>query len=324
MTLTLQTVEAHIRNALGGDSSVEGNGRSIANQAGHYWAGMHDWKCQERIGRLHLRASIDIADATWTESSRTLTLTSAFTNYTWVQGDEFLLTAGADATLGFYRIQSRSSANAIVLETSIGSSADGDTDIDGTITLASVALPTDFRALITQPVSTDSTIGLYLVQPGDVLGLRSGTSVTGGPMYTGSIVWAPSAAALGGAPVPRIEIDPAPTANDLDAFQFTYRADWPDMSDDDDIVPVPSMYAMEMLYLQIVRAVALGYEESDVASMDARLAQIVGGPIFRAAVYADGGVMPTIGRMTGGAAQRYHSSGSGDGWHRTDVVVEVT
>jgi hypothetical protein len=323
MTLTLQTVEAHIRNTLDGDSSVEGNGRSIANQAGHYWASMHEWKCMERLGRLSLRASITISDGLWTEATRTFTETDAFTNYTRVQGDEVEITAGTGATLGFYPVQSRTDANSIVLETSIGSGADAQVNIDGTLALSSVALPSDFRQFIGDPWSADSTLVLRILNPNELLYLRSGSSSTGGIMYSGALFWVRSAAVLGGAPIPRLEIYPPPEANDVNAFQFMYRADWSDMTDDSDVVQIPSMFAMEVLYLQIVRAVALGYEEFDTASMDARIATLVGGPIYKAAITADGGIVPTVGMMRGGLANSFHLEDTGDSWHRTGRVVTV-
>ena len=302
MSLTLQTVEAHIRNALGGDSSVEGNGRSIANQAGHYWASMHDWRCMERLGRLSLRASIDLTAATWTESTLALTLTSAFADYVWVQGDEVEITDGTGATVGFYKIQSKSSSSAIILETSIGAAADGLTDIDGTITLDSVALPDDFRQLISKPISVDSTRAMDMVTAQEVLELRAGGGGGFDTGYMAAIVWQTSAAALGGAPVPVLEVWPEPGSDTANAFAIHYRADWVDLSDDSDTVPLPSMFGMDFLYLQIVRAVALGYEEFDMASMQARLAEIRGGPEFAAAVRSDAMVQSNFGTARGGAA----------------------
>lgn len=308
MTLTLQTIEAHIRNALGGDSSVEGNGRSIANQAGHYLASMHDWRSMERLGRLSLRASITIDNGTWTESTLALTKTAAFTSYTWVQGDEVEITAGTGATVGFYKIRSRASANAIVLETSIGAAADAQVDIDGSMVLDSVALPIDFRQLIGKPKASSSTRFMEMVTPEELIELRAGDSGGFDSYYSGAIIWTTSVAANYGRPIPRLEIWPAPGSNTSSAFRIHYRADWVDISDDADTVPLPALFGMEFLYLQVVRAVALGYEEFDTASMQARLAEVRGGPDFAAAVRSDAMIQTNFGEMRGGAVMRVSPS----------------
>ena len=63
-------------------------------------------------------------DGGWTEATKTLTKTGAFTSYTFVAGDTIAVTAGTGATAGTYTIASRTSNNAIVLTTSIGAGAD--------------------------------------------------------------------------------------------------------------------------------------------------------------------------------------------------------
>lgn len=78
---------------------------------------------------------LDVTDATWTESTKTLTKTSGFTDYTHVDGARIQITDGTSAVAGEYIISSRTSANAIVLESSLSSTA-GDLstgDIDGTL-----------------------------------------------------------------------------------------------------------------------------------------------------------------------------------------------
>lgn len=302
MTLTLQTIEAHIRHTLGGDSSVEGNGRTIANQAGHYWASMHDWRCMERLGRINLRASVTITGATWAESTRLLTKTAGFTSYTLVQGDQFQVTSGTGATVGYYPIQSRSSADAIVLQTSIGAAADTQTNIAGTIDCSSCALPADFRQLIGRPKPSGSSRSMEVVGPEELLELRSNTVGGQDSAYYGAIMSAPSAAVLGGAPAPRLEIWPAPASAVTSAFTMHYRAGWTNLTDDGDVAAVPAAFAIEMLYLRVVRAIARAWEEEDTGSMSARLLDIKAGPDFLDAVRADGSVQTNLGQMRGGAA----------------------
>jgi predicted outer membrane repeat protein len=77
--------------------------------------------------------TIAIAAATWTDATKTLTLTGAFTNYVYKSGDRVRITGGTGATAGFYVVASRASADAITLTTSIGVGADGQTDIAGSL-----------------------------------------------------------------------------------------------------------------------------------------------------------------------------------------------
>lgn len=74
---------------------------------------------------------ISVTGATWTEATKTITKTNAFSSYTFVEGDKITITGGTGATAGVYEIDSKTDASNIVLKTSIGSSADGQTDIAG-------------------------------------------------------------------------------------------------------------------------------------------------------------------------------------------------
>lgn len=82
-----------------------------------------------------LATDITVTGANWTNSSKTLTLAGAFTDYVWESGDKITLTAGTGVTLGEYTISSRTSDNAIVLATDInGAGGDiSDNSINGTI-----------------------------------------------------------------------------------------------------------------------------------------------------------------------------------------------
>jgi hypothetical protein len=76
-----------------------------------------------------------LTDATWTESTKTLTKASGFTDYTHVAGARILISDGTGVIPGEYVITSRTSANAIVLESSLSLAA-GDLatgDIDGAL-----------------------------------------------------------------------------------------------------------------------------------------------------------------------------------------------
>lgn len=82
-----------------------------------------------------------IASATWTEATRTLTKTGLFAEYVFAAGDKVWISAGTGATVGGYLVASRTSANAIVLQQSIGAAADGQTDIAGILSPIFPAAP---------------------------------------------------------------------------------------------------------------------------------------------------------------------------------------
>lgn len=300
--LRASEIYAHIRHALGNAPAAEIPVKTIANQAGHHLVTLHAWKFMERQARLNIRASITLTGATWTESTKTLTKTGAFTDYSWLEGDEVEITDGTGATPGFYRIKSKTSANAIVLTASIGAAADALTDMEGTMVLSSAGLPSDFAQLIGRPVHESSGCRLVPVTFQEILDARSGAGNILGWPYAAAIQYASSTATRGGAPVPRLELYMASSANSTAAITVHYRAGWDALDSDADLAPIPD-YA-EALYLQVARATALGYEEEDVASMDQRLAVITEGPIFASCLMRDGAVQTNLGEMRGGAVRR--------------------
>ena len=95
----------------GGDIPTELNAIGILNQAGHHLYSMHPWKwAVGRTALMDLRGALSGSTATWTAASSTLTATSAFTSYSFIDGDEITITAGTGATTGTYKIASRTSA----------------------------------------------------------------------------------------------------------------------------------------------------------------------------------------------------------------------
>jgi len=72
--------------------------------------------------------SLSISDATWSEATLTLTKASGFSSYSFEEGDEVTVSGGTGVTAGDYVIASATS-DSLVLEESIGSGADGQSDI---------------------------------------------------------------------------------------------------------------------------------------------------------------------------------------------------
>jgi len=105
----------------------------------------------------------------------------------------------------------------------------------------------------------------------------------------------------GGAPTPRLDLWPTPGSYESDAFKAYCRAGWTPIRTDNDTVNVPSY--IEPLYIQLVRAVALGYERDAEADVNLRVAQVRSGTVFMDARTRDGLTQPTLGPIENGAVQ---------------------
>ena len=103
-----------------------------------------------------------------------------------------------------------------------------------------------------------------------------------------------------GAPLKRIEFWPEAGAGEK--FLLTYRREWVDVQEDQEELPIPR-YA-ELLFFEVLKAVARGLEHEDVAGVSERVTAIRQLDVFQAAVRADANQEPLIGPWTGGYASR--------------------
>lgn len=314
MTVIVKSLLDHMRDTLGGGGFPPNlDAVNVLNQAGEHLHSMHPWRwAQGRSALLSTRGTISGTSASWTASSLTLTKASAFTNYTFVDGDEIEITAGS-GTEGFYEIASRTSANAIVLSSSLSGS--NQTDISFALQPYSIDLPDDLRDIIS--IQGTDTVGrhLTLTSLAEVLRARENA----GP---NNIHWYGAVSYAGSPPAPILEIGPGAGDNATGAFRIFYRSRWLALRTDSTTVDVPEF--CDALLIQIVRAFARGYVREDQGSLDARLAEIHAGPIFQAAKRSDGNVQPTYGKLRGGGPtiwRRGHSSGFAEIYNRVNTPV---
>lgn len=309
MVLAVAHVLQQMQFELGGGSIPgELNPIGILNQAGHHLYSMHPWKWA--VGRpalLDLRGVVSGSTATWTAASKTLTDTGGFTDYTFLSGDEIVIAGGTSATTGVYKIASRTSANAIVLETSLAPGNLTIGDISWRIDPGTVALPSDLRDILWISSTSFSAVGgISLVPLQTILELRkasvSVTAVTG--LFYGAVVYNSASP-----PKPILEIYPAPSANATGAMRIFYRSRWVDLTNDVGNIDVPE-FVYDLL-IQIARAYAAGYVRNEQASLDVRLAQIRLGPIFDVAKRSDGMVQPFNGILMGGGASMWRRGNQG-------------
>lgn len=302
MALMLKHLLDHMSDTLGGGevpTSLDAIG--ILNQAGEHLYSMHSWRfAQGRGALLNLRGEISGEAAAWTPGTLTLTLASAFTDYSFLEGDEIQITDGTGVTEGFYTVASRTSANAIVLESSIASGSP--TDVDFTLRPLSVDLPDDLRDIIAIESTESINRRITLSSLAEVLRARENVGVNDSHWYA-AVAW------VGSPPTPILEIGPGSGSNVTGAFRIFYRSRWARLTTDSVAVDVPEY--IEALLIVIARAFARGYVREDQGTLGARLAEIHAGPVFSAAVRSDGNIQPYFGKLRGGGPtiwRRHHSS----------------
>ncbi len=297
MALTVAHALAQMRFELaGGDIPPELDGIGILNQAGHHLFSMHPWRFA--IGRsalIDLRGVLSDTTATWTALTKTLTETGAFTDYSFLVGDEIIILDGTGATTGTYKIASRVSADAITLENSLAAGDLATGDISWRIDPGTIALPSDLRDILQISTTAFSSVGgVTLVTLAQILELRkTNTAVTATTgHYYGAVVYS------GTNPRPILEIYPSPSANSTGALRIFYRSRWSTLTTDIDKIEIPEF--VYDLFIQVARAYAAGYVRNEQATLDQRLSMIQAGPIFSIAKRSDGMVQGWAGTLMGG------------------------
>ncbi len=101
---------------------------------------------------------------------------------------------------------------------------------------------------------------------------------------------------------PRLDIWPTPSSSVVQGLRVYYRIGWRSAEGDNDMLRIPDW--LEMVYLQIVRAFARGYERESDAGVDQRVGVIAQGALMAAAKLRDREMMPNIGPLRGGALQQ--------------------
>jgi len=306
--LTVNKILENMRHELGGgDLSIELDKFQVLNEAGEHLYSMYPWKwAQGRSALLDLRGSVSGSTATWTAATKTLTQASAFTDYSFLGGDEIEILDGTGATVGIYKIASRTSANAIVLSTSLSAVNLATGDIEWSIFPGTIDLPDDLRDIVSiQSSSTSNIINVCLTSLDEVNRLRGANAITQSPaLYCAAMVYS------GSPPTPILEIYPAPGSNQTGALRLFYRSRWTQIYSDSAQIDIPEF--VESLYVWIARAYAAGYERGDQESIHARLVSLSQSPIFDVAVRSDGQAQPFRKIRNGGAVvHRKHYTDQG-------------
>lgn len=169
-----------------------------------------------------------------------------------------------------------------------------------------VDLPLDFGKAIS--VQVNSQISKFTWTPlSDILRKRASDLSVSGLQYWGGIEY--SSPTSSAAPTPRLALWPTPASSVTDGLLLYYRAKWPGVTNDSYLVPVPDF--IEPLMLELIRAFAIGWEESESASVGEMVARVEAGPIALAAMTNDQGTQWDFGRVEGGAAASFMDSTRG-------------
>ena len=112
---------------------------------------------------------------------------------------------------------------------------------------------------------------------------------------------------------PRLELWPTPSATVADYFTVVYDADWAEMLDDDDRIPIPAY--MEDLFLACVIEVARAFEmaagaDSPTGLRLEALYALRQSDLWRDTAKRDGMLQRNLGRMEKGAAESATKTGT--------------
>lgn len=301
--------------ALAGPAEI----RELVDRAGHALVGMAAWRWLEgRQARLRARAPIELEGATWTEATKTLTLTGAFANYTWLEADVGEDVSGTGANAGTYEIASRVSDNAITLATSIGAAADGQTDIAMTLPNDQVELPSDFDI---QRVTAWGVIGWP-----DSLSLSTGQTLLDLRWSRGH--WACSfwgllnhvRSSADGRTIPRLDLSPGTRANEELLVVF-YRAGWATPEDDADPLPLPKSGWLNALFVELLKCFVHAQEDDQsLGTLAERLAAVKASTLFSEALARDQTLSPQLGSVGSGGWMDPYRSGRCSWWDRGTVL----
>jgi len=315
MTVTIEKCDAHIRHCLGGPQGAPISTRELSNMAGEWLFSAHKWNFNKTTSTLlATRAEITLSGATWTDATKTLTKTGAFTDYSRLDEDKVRITAGTGATLGEYEITAND-ANTLTLATSIGVAADGQTDIEGALANNTIALPSDLRHIIHIDTNDGTAEGFSWQSEGAFSNGRVGRWTWSFSAIHGVIVATQPAA--GGAISYRLEIDPEQSGS-IPTLYMRYSVGWRAPDKDTDALPLPADGSVDSLYVQALLAHAEGYDRPEEMKLHERLAELRDSKYFKQIASRDGTKKTSFGPVNGSGIV-YRGSNYIRGRHRRFV-----
>lgn len=299
-TLTTRMMSEVLRYELGAQPGGPLELRTIISQAGNHLCSVRQWRWLEgREVRLRPRAAVSLVGATWTELTKRLTLVGAFTDYSFLSADYARVTSGTGATPGTYEIASKVNSDSIELLTSIGAAADGQTDIEADLPNDQIELPSDFdfQEILAYSLTNDISGYFEFTDAQTILDLKQWSATGGGVGFWGLVKWIRSRS--GGEAVPRLEVWPS-TSDSREELVLYYRGGWREPADDDEVLGLPQGGWLNLLFIEVCKAIILGHEEPEKGTVDARLTALRKGVLFADAARRDGMLQPDWGPSQNG------------------------
>lgn len=299
MVLTARRAKDFITNILGGDAASEVSGFFLLNQAGRQLTNSRKWNCDLRsTSKLEYRAPVVGAAATYDHvgtTSATITLASAFDDYTYTPGDvvTMTLTSGTD-TVGQAKVLSKTSGNVISVE--LNTVVPDATSISFDLDTSHVLLPADFGSHVELFGTRSFLRYAYSASITELMDNETNQLVAASFSSGYAIEWAQASEKA--QPQATLKVWPEPSASTWDELSLVYRRGWLDLTSDDDVISIPDW--LEGTYIQYVRAFAAGYEDGTsplerVAALDAAIASVENGHIYARAKRHDENMQPTYG-----------------------------
>lgn len=164
-----------------------------------------------------------------------------------------------------------------------------------------LALPTDFGEMVGVPRGTTTApVLLRMVTMEQVSRYRAVNRTPAAPPWYGALIYTAVDQDEQTISRPRIEIWPPALETSANIGELIYSAAWVPLTSDDSIATFPNY--CNALYIQIARAFLSGLEDEEQGSIDDRLARIMDGALYKAAVLRDSGEQNDYGQMPVGPA----------------------
>lgn len=282
MALTVDKALAYVQHALDGLPDGMLDPEDLLNQVGQIYVGAYEWNfLNRRVERLAVRKEVTAAAALYLNASKSLTLASAFASYDFVVGD-YVTATYLGATIAQVDVASRVDDHTITLATNALAALDGQ-NVDIVVDTARMELPADWAGNLAMSATELYTRNLVKSTPDEFLNLRTQQVSWAGISTWVCPMWHKTKDAE--EPTPVLEVWPAPSADDWNAFSLNYQAGWADITGSTSVIPIPKH--CEPSFLALMRAYVLGLEEAEGGDVDDRVAKVLAGPLFQAAIARD-------------------------------------
>jgi hypothetical protein len=283
MAFTVDKALTYVKHALDGSPDADLDPEDLLNLVGEIFVGHHEWNfLNRRVERMAIRAAITVATVAYVDSGKTLTKSGAFANYDFVVGD-YVTASQSSVTLAQATIASvAADGHSITLVGNDLAEWTGQ-NVDIVIDTARMPLPADWAGNLSMSATQLYTRNLVKATPAEMLELRTQQVAWAGINTWACPMWGKTAGAV--EPVPVLELWPAPSQDEWDAFSLNYQAGWTPINGSTSEIPIPK-YCVPA-FISLLRAYVQGLEEPAGGDQEDRVAKVLFGAIMATAASRD-------------------------------------